>query len=142
MPAAAPVGKKRSKRNANHGGDSGSGSGSSAKKQKINKTKSKVVSTNEVEELSADVDTWDWSEVKTSNAKLTDDMTGFLCLEEIDDVQVEYEMDAARGKVAKFKVRNLRDPGNLGQPRLTNDPFSVSRKPTVNPEKRLLQKSH
>lgn len=109
MPAAAAAAKKagnkrqRSKRNGDRG----------AKKQKTNKNQSRVVATDDMEELSGDVDSWDWSEVKTPNAMLTDDMAGFLCLEEIDDVHVEYEMDEKKGKVAKFKVSRERKRGIL-----------------------------
>ncbi|KAJ2963969.1 hypothetical protein NQZ79_g1049 [Umbelopsis isabellina] len=46
----------------------------------------------------------DWSEVEqSSSALLTDDAGGFVCLEELSDVDVEYEGDDSTGKIIKFK---------------------------------------
>jgi hypothetical protein len=46
-----------------------------------------------------------WSEVQNpSSLLLTDDAGGFVCLEELSDVDVEYEGDDATGKIIKFKV--------------------------------------
>jgi ATP-dependent RNA helicase DDX24/MAK5 len=79
---------------------------SAAPKKKANNNKkiSKEVSI-EYEDL-GNIDNWDWTEsAGTSDAFLTDDVGGFLCLEEISDVEVEYEGDETTGKVAKFKVK-------------------------------------
>lgn len=52
------------------------------------------------------LDSWDWNEVTTpSNMFMGDESTGFLCLEEISDVEVDYEGDDRTGKVLTFKVR-------------------------------------
>jgi hypothetical protein len=58
----------------------------------------------EYEEL-GNIDSWDWNETGGTDTFLTDDAGGFLCLEEISDVEIEYEGDDTTGKVAKFKVR-------------------------------------
>lgn len=50
------------------------------------------------------IDTWDWNEASGTDMFMGDDAGGFLCLEEISDVEVEYEGDDVSGKVAKFKV--------------------------------------
>lgn len=57
----------------------------------------------EYEEL-GDIDSWDWTESTGTDGFITDDAGGFLCLEEISDVEVEYEGDEKTGRVAKFKV--------------------------------------
>lgn len=57
----------------------------------------------EYEDL-GNIDTWDWNEASGTDMFLGDDAGGFLCLEEISDVEVEYEGDEVSGKVAKFKV--------------------------------------
>jgi hypothetical protein len=95
---------------------------SSAKKQKSNGTVKKTAANKKVtatkpaklekgvdgvieyEEL-GDIDSWDWNETAGTDTFLTDDAGGFLCLEEISDVEIEYEGDDTTGKVAKFKVR-------------------------------------
>lgn len=75
-------------------------------KKKNNSNLKKKKSQIEYEELTGDINSWDWSEsAGTSDAFLTDDVGGFLCLEEISDVEIEYEGDETTGKVAKFKVR-------------------------------------
>lgn len=51
------------------------------------------------------IDDWDWTETSGIDSFVSDDAGGFLCLEEISDVEVEYEGDDATGKVAKFKVK-------------------------------------
>ncbi|KAI8335604.1 P-loop containing nucleoside triphosphate hydrolase protein [Blakeslea trispora] len=56
----------------------------------------------EYEEL-GDIDSWDWNESTGADVFMGDDAGGFLCLEEISDVEVEYEGDDTIGKVAKFK---------------------------------------
>ncbi|KAI7898310.1 P-loop containing nucleoside triphosphate hydrolase protein [Cokeromyces recurvatus] len=55
----------------------------------------------EYEEL-GDIDSWDWNE-SVNDTFVSDELGGFLCLEEISDVEIEYEGDDATGKVAKFK---------------------------------------
>lgn len=93
----------------------------------------------EYEELGA-IDTWDWSEVATDSTMLSSDLGGFLCLEEIDDVQVEYEGDETSGKIVKFKVRQSESPSFivLATMELIHFLFSfacsVSRKQTVRPQ--------
>ncbi|RCI01185.1 ATP-dependent RNA helicase [Rhizopus azygosporus] len=73
-------------------------------KKKNNNNLKKKKSQIEYEELTGDINSWDWSEsAGTSDAFLTDDVGGFLCLEEISDVEIEYEGDETTGKVAKFK---------------------------------------
>lgn len=57
----------------------------------------------EYEEL-GNIDSWDWTESTGTDGFITDDAGGFLCLEEISDVEVEYEGDEKTGRVAKFKV--------------------------------------
>lgn len=76
--------------------------------QKRQRSKQKTISKRrkldvEYEEL-GDIDSWDWNEVSTATASMTGDLGGFLCLEEIDDVAVDYEGDDQTGRVAKFKV--------------------------------------
>lgn len=51
------------------------------------------------------IDDWDWTETTGVDSFVSDDAGGFLCLEEISDVEVEYEGDDVTGKVAKFKVK-------------------------------------
>lgn len=51
------------------------------------------------------MDSWDWNEVNTSTSFMGDDNTGFLCLEEISDVEIDYEGDDKTGKIMKFKVK-------------------------------------
>lgn len=57
----------------------------------------------EYEDL-GNIDSWDWNETAGTDMFMGDDAGGFLCLEEISDVEVEYEGDDVSGKVAKFKV--------------------------------------
>ncbi|KAI8139452.1 P-loop containing nucleoside triphosphate hydrolase protein [Fennellomyces sp. T-0311] len=72
-------------------------------RQTNNNTASKKRKVEDVEyEDLTNPDSWDWNEVGTSSM-VTDDLGGFLCLEEIDDVEVEYVGDDINGKVAKFK---------------------------------------
>ncbi|CAO3703829.1 unnamed protein product [Rhizopus stolonifer] len=75
---------------------------STAQKKKPNNKASKQVPI-EYESLS-NIDSWDWSETAgASDPFLTDNAGGFLCLEEISDVEVDYEGDETTGKVATFK---------------------------------------
>ncbi|CAO3586996.1 unnamed protein product [Absidia cylindrospora] len=65
------------------------------------------------------VDDWDWNEVATpSNMFMGDDSTGFLCLEEISNVEVDYEGDDTIGKLVKFKRKKKADrkSGRKAQP--------------------------
>lgn len=50
------------------------------------------------------MDTWDWNEVNPTSF-MGDETTGFLCLEEISDVEIDYEGDDKTGKIMKFKVK-------------------------------------
>jgi ATP-dependent RNA helicase DDX24/MAK5 len=73
------------------------------KKPQVNNKKRKVEQV-EYEELGG-IENWDWSEVTApTNTFMSDDIGGFLCLEEISDVEVEYEGDENTGRVVKFKV--------------------------------------
>jgi len=49
------------------------------------------------------MDDWGWTPVSTEGM-IMDDMDGFLCLEELDGVEVAYEGDDATGKTIVFKV--------------------------------------
>ncbi|KAL7308273.1 ATP-dependent RNA helicase [Mucor circinelloides] len=71
----------------------------------------------EYEDL-GNIDTWDWNEASGTDMFLGDDAGGFLCLEEISDVEVEYEGDEVSGKVAKFKrvKKQNRKSGKKAQP--------------------------
>ncbi|KAI7864976.1 P-loop containing nucleoside triphosphate hydrolase protein [Spinellus fusiger] len=70
---------------------------------KKRKVEPKKESASSYEDLGT-MDTWDWSEITPGHSGLlTDDLGGFLCLEEIDDVEVYYEGDDATGKIAKFR---------------------------------------
>jgi hypothetical protein len=53
-----------------------------------------------------DVQAFAWSEVQNPSSLLmtADDAGGFVCLEELSDVDVEYEGDEATGQIIKFKV--------------------------------------
>jgi hypothetical protein len=68
-----------------------------------------VAGTKKRKRIKANVETihdLDWSEVEqSSSALLTDDAGGFVCLEELSDIDVEYEGDDSTGKIIKFKVR-------------------------------------
>lgn len=54
------------------------------------------------------IDQWDWTETKGTESFIADEAGGFLCLEEISDVEIEYEGDDTTGKVAKFKVKSMK----------------------------------
>ncbi|KAI9248869.1 P-loop containing nucleoside triphosphate hydrolase protein [Phascolomyces articulosus] len=84
----------------------------SAKKRKVQPQQPKI----EFEDLN-NIDSWDWNEI-TSDSMITDDLGGFLCLEEIDDVHIEYEGDDQNGKVAKFKrvKKSDRKSGKRAEP--------------------------
>jgi ATP-dependent RNA helicase DDX24/MAK5 len=60
------------------------------------------------------MDDWGWTPVQTEGM-LMDDMDGFLCLEELDDVEVAYEGTEATGRTVIFKVNK----GNWKQIGLT-----------------------
>ncbi|KAG0347983.1 ATP-dependent RNA helicase [Podila minutissima] len=48
------------------------------------------------------IDDWGWTPVST-DGMIMDDMDGFLCLEELDDVEVSYEGTEATGRTVVFK---------------------------------------
>jgi ATP-dependent RNA helicase DDX24/MAK5 len=50
------------------------------------------------------MDDWGWTPVSTEGIMM-DDMDGFLCLEELDGVEVAYEGTDATGKTIVFKVK-------------------------------------
>ncbi|KAI8978964.1 P-loop containing nucleoside triphosphate hydrolase protein [Pilobolus umbonatus] len=77
----------------------------------------------EYEDL-GDMDSWDWNEVAAPDTVVGDDAGGFLCLEEISDVEVEYEGNDDVGKVVKFKraKKDTRKSGKKAQP---NAPLSI-----------------
>ncbi|RUS18719.1 P-loop containing nucleoside triphosphate hydrolase protein [Endogone sp. FLAS-F59071] len=55
-----------------------------------------------------DADSWGWSEVRYPESMLlSDDLGGFVCLEELDDVDVEYIGDERTGRTVTFKVGQL-----------------------------------
>jgi hypothetical protein len=75
------------------------------KANKANKAKLEEGVNGEIEyEELGKINDWDWTETSGIDAFISDDAGGFLCLEEISDVEVEYEGDETAGKVAKFKV--------------------------------------
>lgn len=58
-----------------------------------------------------DADSWGWSEVRYPESMLlSDDLGGFVCLEELDDVDVEYMGDERTGRTVTFKVRGQIQP--------------------------------
>ncbi|CAO3636440.1 unnamed protein product [Mucor hiemalis] len=69
------------------------------------------------------IDNWDWNEVNDADDFVTDELGGFLCLEEISDVEVEYEGDETVGKVATFKRAKKEDrkAGKKAQPTIPLD---------------------
>ncbi|KAI8645612.1 P-loop containing nucleoside triphosphate hydrolase protein [Parasitella parasitica] len=71
----------------------------------------------EYEEL-GNIDSWDWNEASGTDIFMGDDAGGFLCLEEISDVEVEYEGDDVSGRVATFKRLKKQDrkSGKKAQP--------------------------
>lgn len=87
------------------------------KKQQQQKLETGVDGEIEYEDLGR-MDDWDWNEVDGADNFVTDELGGFLCLEEISDVEVEYEGDDTVGKVAKFKrVKKAdRKAGKKAQP--------------------------
>ncbi|KAF9317947.1 ATP-dependent RNA helicase [Podila horticola] len=48
------------------------------------------------------IDDWGWAPVST-DGMIMDDMDGFLCLEELDDVEISYEGTEATGRTVVFK---------------------------------------
>ncbi|KAI9482776.1 MAG: P-loop containing nucleoside triphosphate hydrolase protein [Benjaminiella poitrasii] len=77
----------------------------------------------EYEDL-GDIDSWDWNETAVNDTFLTDELGGFLCLEEISDVEIDYEGDDTTGKVAKFK-RIKKDNRKKGKKAEPTAPLSV-----------------
>lgn len=50
----------------------------------------------------------DWSEVKVPDSVFMgdkDELAGFLCLEEIDNIDIEREETSTKGNTIRFKVR-------------------------------------
>ena len=92
--------KNKRQRSPNNGGTT---SVSSSKKRKVVQQQEQEHNSEIQYEDLSNIDSWDWNEVADSSM-ITDDLGGFLCLEEIDDVHIEYEGDEQNGKVAKFKV--------------------------------------
>ncbi|KAJ8653378.1 hypothetical protein O0I10_010924 [Lichtheimia ornata] len=76
------------------------------------------------EEL-GDIDSWDWNEVSTTTTPMAGDLGGFLCLEEIDDVAVDYEGDDQTGRVAKFK-RIKKEDRKPGKPAKPTEPMDIA----------------
>ncbi|KAI7875570.1 P-loop containing nucleoside triphosphate hydrolase protein [Lichtheimia hyalospora FSU 10163] len=96
--------------------------------QKRQRSKQKNVSKRrkldlEYEQL-GDIDSWDWNEVSTTTTPMAGDLGGFLCLEEIDDVAVDYEGDDQTGRVAKFK-RIKKEDRKAGKPAKPNEPMDI-----------------
>ncbi|KAI9476623.1 P-loop containing nucleoside triphosphate hydrolase protein [Zychaea mexicana] len=120
MPPKKPTGSNAAKKNTKNkrqrssNSDSNNNNNATVAASKKRKVEPEI----EYEDLN-NLDSWDWSEVPTSSM-VTDDLGGFLCLEEIDDVHVEYEGDDTTGKVAKFKrVKKAdRKTGKRAQPEM------------------------
>ncbi|KAF9426951.1 ATP-dependent RNA helicase [Podila epigama] len=111
-PAPEPImiqGKKNKNKNKNSVPATSAGDGSKAKdgnnnnNNKNNKKSKKQGGGGEM--VMADfnhIDDWGWTPVST-DGMLMDDMEGFLCLEELDGVDVSYEGDDLTGKTIVFK---------------------------------------
>ncbi|KAG0082710.1 ATP-dependent RNA helicase [Podila epicladia] len=98
-PEASPVNNKK-KNNANNNKN-----GASAAKGKKDNKKKGGKKTPQGEVVVADfnqIDDWGWTPVST-DGMIMDDMDGFLCLEELDDVEVSYEGTEATGRTVVFK---------------------------------------
>ncbi|KND04171.1 uncharacterized protein SPPG_01605 [Spizellomyces punctatus DAOM BR117] len=82
-----------------------------------------------VESLPVEFNAIPWSEVHTHEGFLMGDNQGpggFLCLEEIDGVDVEYETGAGGGKVIKFKkVKELKAQGKPARPDVPPTPSEM-----------------
>ncbi|KAF9300799.1 ATP-dependent RNA helicase [Mortierella antarctica] len=100
-PQASPVNnKKKNNNNANN-----SKNGAPAAKGKKDNKKKGGKKTPQGEVVVADfnhIDDWGWTPVST-DGMIMDDMDGFLCLEELDDVEVSYEGTEATGRTVVFK---------------------------------------
>ncbi|ORX50228.1 P-loop containing nucleoside triphosphate hydrolase protein [Hesseltinella vesiculosa] len=81
------------------------------------KKKTKTASNPDDYETLGGIDSWDWNEIG-SQQFMGDESTGFLCLEEISDVEIDYEGDDATGKVAIFKrkKKDNREKGKRANP--------------------------
>ncbi|KAF9326672.1 ATP-dependent RNA helicase [Podila minutissima] len=102
-PEASPVNNAKKRNNNNNANNSKSGT-SAAKGKKDNKKKGGK-KTPQGEVVVADfnhIDDWGWTPVST-DGMIMDDMDGFLCLEELDDVEVSYEGTEATGRTVVFK---------------------------------------
>lgn len=69
------------------------------------------------------IDDWGWAPVST-DGMIMDDMDGFLCLEELDDVEISYEGTEATGRTVVFKV-------TATETAKANRPYSVSFSPMI-----------
>ncbi|KAG0057160.1 ATP-dependent RNA helicase [Gryganskiella cystojenkinii] len=111
-PDLAPFTGKKHKTNANtaatrNANSQKQGTANSAKNSQKNNNKSKKggKKTDKGEIVVADynhIDDWGWTPVQTDGI-LMDDMDGFLCLEELDDVEVAYEGTEETGRTVIFK---------------------------------------
>ncbi|KAG0030789.1 ATP-dependent RNA helicase [Podila clonocystis] len=100
-PEASPINNKKKNTNSNNANLSKNGA---AKGKKDNKKKGGK-KTPHGEVVVADfnqIDDWGWTPVST-DGMIMDDMDGFLCLEELDDVEVSYEGTEATGRTVIFK---------------------------------------
>ncbi|KAI9306160.1 P-loop containing nucleoside triphosphate hydrolase protein [Cunninghamella echinulata] len=86
------------------------------KKNNQSKKRSYQETQDQYEDL-GQMDTWDWNEVNPTSF-MGDETTGFLCLEEISDVEIDYEGDDKIGKIMKFKRKknDKRQPGKKACP--------------------------
>ncbi|KAF8988857.1 ATP-dependent RNA helicase [Haplosporangium bisporale] len=97
-PEASPLNNKKNNTNTN------TNHKATAKGKKDNK-KNKGKKTSRGEVVVADfnqIDDWGWTPVST-DGMIMDDMDGFLCLEELDDVDISYEGTEATGRTVVFK---------------------------------------
>ncbi|KAG0035254.1 ATP-dependent RNA helicase [Podila clonocystis] len=101
-PEAIPINNKKKNANSNNANNSKNGA---AKGKKDNNKKKGGKKTPHGEVVVADfnqIDDWGWTPVST-DGMIMDDMDGFLCLEELDDVEVSYEGTEATGRTVVFK---------------------------------------
>ncbi|KAI8601371.1 P-loop containing nucleoside triphosphate hydrolase protein [Dissophora ornata] len=96
MTKAANKNKNKNKKNNNNKGDN-------------NKKAAKGGKKDQGQIVVADygrLDDWGWSAVDTEGMMM-DDMEGFLCLEELDGIEVDYEGTEETGRTVVFKVRYI-----------------------------------
>lgn len=102
-PETSPLNNKKKINNHNNTNTNTKGAAKGKKDNKKNKGGKK---TSQGEVVVADfnqIDDWGWTPVST-DGMIMDDMDGFLCLEELDDVEVSYEGTEATGRTVIFKV--------------------------------------